>query len=423
MKRRSFLEKFAKTTLAAAAAGALYSPMSAASFKEELKLAQGELPLWKLVRSQFPITKEKAYFNCATMGPSPYPVLETIRTQIWAYESKGRYVMPPWLRPKLAAFVNASTEEIALTHNTTEAINIVAWGVPLKKGDEVIMTTHEHAGNALPWLNRMKLEGIKIRAFTPAPTADENLTLINDLITKKTRVIAVPHITCTTGQVLPAKEIAQLAKDKGLFSFLDGAHGLGARNLDMKEIGADFYAMCGHKWLCGPTGTGMLYVNQDKLDSLQAIQVGTHTDTGWELTEESQVFKGYVPTAHRFDYGTQSAPMYRGMASAADFLTDIGMKRVEKRTRGLAKRLQTSLLEMDDKVEMLTPTEDRSRGSIIGFRLKNITMEAFDNAADEAKIRIRIVPESGLNSIRISTHIFNSQEEIDRLVELVRTKG
>ena len=420
MKRRSFLKTFAKTTLAAAAAGAIPTGISAASFKEELESAIGEPALWKVVRSQFPIIHEKAYFNSATMGPSPMQVMETIRTQIWMYEAKGRYVMPPWLRPKLAEFIHADTEEISLTHNTTEAINIVAWGVPLKRDDEVIMTTHEHAGNALPWLNRKKLHGIRIRAFEPAPTADETLNRINDLIGPKTRVIAVPHITCTTGQVLPAREIIQLARDKGLLVFLDGAHGLGAMDLNMHELDPDFYAMCGHKWLCGPSGTGMLYVKRDRLDTLQAIQIGTHADSGWEITENKQELSGYVNTAHRYDYGTQSAPMYRGMASAADFLSEIGMKRVQRRTRMLAKGLQTRLLELEDRVEMLTPTEDRSRGSIVGFKLKKTSLEEFEDAADKAKIRIRVVPESGLNSIRISTHIFNNREEIDQLVEVIK---
>lgn len=420
MKRRSFLKKLATTSLAAAASGGLAQSLAAQSFPLDLREAVDDEMFWNVVRKQFPVINHQAYFNSATMGPSPYQVLETIRTQIWEYESKGRYVLPSWLRSRLAKFVHVEESEITLTHNTTEAINIVAWGVPLKKGDEVIMTTHEHAGNALPWLNRKKLHGIKIRPFEPAPTAAETMNRINDLITKKTRVIAVPHITCTTGQVLPAKEIIQLARDKDLLSFFDGAHGLGALNLNLHELDPDFYAVCGHKWLCGPTGTGMLYVKQDRLDTLQAIQIGTYTDTGWELSLAKQEVSDYVPTAHRFDYGTQSSPLYRGMTSACDFMDEIGMERVQKRIFALSESLQNQLIEMEERVEMLTPTEARSRGSIIGFKLKNIDQEQFLKQADEEKIRVRQVAESDLNSIRISTHIFNSKEEIDRLVALIR---
>ena len=420
MKRRSFLKKLATTSLAAAASGGLAQSLAAQSFPLDLREAVDDEMFWNVVRKQFPVINHQAYFNSATMGPSPYQVLETIRTQIWEYESKGRYVLPSWLRSRLAKFVHVEESKITLTHNTTEAINIVAWGVPLKKGDEVIMTTHEHAGNALPWLNRKKLHGIKIRPFEPAPTAAETMNRINDLITKKTRVIAVPHITCTTGQVLPAKEIIQLARDKDLLSFFDGAHGLGALNLNLHELDPDFYAVCGHKWLCGPTGTGMLYVKQDRLDTLQAIQIGTYTDTGWELSLTKQEVSDYVPTAHRFDYGTQSSPLYRGMTSACDFMDEIGMERVQKRIFALSESLQNQLIEMEERVEMLTPTEARSRGSIIGFKLKNIDQEQFLKQADEEKIRVRQVAESDLNSIRISTHIFNSKEEIDRLVALIR---
>lgn len=375
---------------------------------------------WTIVRDQFPLTRERIYFNNGTMGPSPYPVVEAFKKAIDKIDVSGEYGGWEVARPKLAKFVNVDEAEISLTHNVTEGINVIAGGLPLKRGDEVIMTTHEHVGNALPWLNRMRLDGVVIRTFQPARTADANLNLINDLITTKTRVIAIPHITCTIGQIFPVKEITELGHDRGLWVFLDGAHGPGMTNLDLKEIGCDFYASCGHKWMCGPKGTGFLYVKKELLDVVQARWVGGYSDTGWDLTVDPPEFKGYVPTAHRYDFATQNAAIYIGLEAAVDFLYHIGMENIVRRGNALAAHLQSDLMKLGDKVEMLTPTDERSRGFVIGFRLKNVPYDKFGEHAAKKGFRIRLVPEGHLHSIRVSTHIYNNFEEVNRFVECVR---
>jgi L-cysteine/cystine lyase len=375
---------------------------------------------WGAVRDQFPLTHDRVYLNNGTLGPSPSPVIEATRKALDTIDATGEYAGWETARPKIAAFTGVEESEISLTHNVTEGINIIAGGLALSRGDEVIMTTHEHVGNALPWLNRMRLDGVVIRTFSPAMTAEENLSRISDLIGPKTRVIAVPHITCTAGLVLPVKEIAQLGHDKGLLVFFDGAHGPGTTMLDLRAMGCDFYASCGHKWMCGPKGTGFLYVRKELLDTVQARWVGGYSDTGWDLTVTPPEFKGYVPTAHRYDFGTQNAALSIGLAAAVDFLHHVGMENVVRRGNALALRLQRGLLELGDRVEMLTPTEDRSRGFIIGFRLKNIAYDAFGAHAAKKGFRIRLVPESHLNSIRISTHVYNSPREVDAFLDAVR---
>ena len=375
---------------------------------------------WGVVRDQFPLTRDRIYLNNGTMGPSPYVVLEVVKKAMMDIDTLGEYGGWDIARPYLARFVNVEEAEVSLTHSVTEGINVVAWGLPLKRGDEVIMTTHEHVGNALPWLNRARRDGIVIRAFRPAPTGDENLNLIRDLITGKTRVIAIPHISCTIGQVFPAREISRLGHEKGLFVFFDGAHGPGMLSLDLKEIDCDFYATCGHKWMCGPKGTGFLYVRKEMLDVCEALWVGGHSDVGWDLTTDPPLFKGFVPTAHRYDFATQNAAIYTGLGAAVDFLHHIGMVNIVNRCHGMATYLQNELLNLGDKVEMLTPIEDRSRGSIVGFRLKNMPHDKFQEAMSQKKFRIRTVGEGHLNSIRISTHLYNSYEEIDRFLESVR---
>jgi cysteine desulfurase/selenocysteine lyase len=375
---------------------------------------------WRLVRTQFPLTHDRIYLNNGTMGPSPYPVLDSVKHALTEIDVSGEYGGWETARPRLAKFVNVEETEISLTHNVTEGINVVAQGLPLKRGDEVIMTTHEHAGNALPWLNRARRDGILIKTVKPAMTADENLNRVNDLITSKTRAIAMPHITCTIGQVFPGKEISKLGHDKGLWVFLDGAHGPGMLPLDLKDIGCDFYATCCHKWMCGPKGTGFLYVQKDMLDVCDITWTGGEADTGWDMTTDPPKLVGFQPNAHRYDFATQNAAIYIGLSAATDFLYHIGMENIHRRGKALSGYLQQELLKLGDKVEMLTPTEDRSRGFVVGFRLKNMPYEKFGEYAAQKHFRIRLVGESHLNSIRISTHIYNNYDEVNKFLEIVK---
>ena len=419
--RRSFVRKISGGIIGSWALIAL--PQSSPAryiIANDERIEPDDEKFWAGVRDQFPLTRNRVYFNNGTIGPSPHPVLVAVRQAMNDLDTRGEYDGWETARPKIAKLVNADAAEISLTHNVTEGINIVAQGLPLKRGDEVIMTTHEHAGNALPWLNRMRLDGIVIKTVKPATTAEENLNRINDRLSTSTRVIAIPHITCTAGHVFPVKEISRLAHDRGLWVFYDGAHGPGMSALDLREIGCDFYASCGHKWMCGPKGTGFLYVRKEMLDLLQAKGIGAYSDTGWDLTVDPPEFKGYVPTAHRYDFGTQNAPIYIGLAAAVDFLYHVGMENIARRGRSLADLLQSELLKLGDRIEMLTPTEERSRGSMIGFRLRNIPYDKFGEHAVKRNFRIRLVPESHLNSIRVSTHLYNTPDEVMMFVEAVK---
>ncbi|MBI5477172.1 MAG: aminotransferase class V-fold PLP-dependent enzyme [Ignavibacteriales bacterium] len=405
---------------------ALVSVPETSSARYIISNGQNVLPedeqFWKIVRDQFPLTHDRIYLNNGTMGPSPFVVREAVKSFIDNIDVSGEYGGWDAARPKLAKFVNVDESEISLTHNVTEGINVVTWGLPLKRGDEVILTNHEHAGNALPWLNRAKYDGIVIKTLKPAQTAEENLNRINDLITKKTRVIAIPHITCTIGQVFPAKEISKLGHEKGLWVFFDGAHGPGMTMLDLKDIGCDFYATCCHKWMCGPKGTGFLFVRKEMLDALEAKWIGGGSDIGWDMTVDPPEFKGYVNTAHRYDFGTQNAAIYQGLGASIDFLYHIGMDNIVRRGKALSGYLQKELMKLDN-VEMLTPTEDESRGFVTGFRLKNMPYDKFGEHAGKKGFRIRLVAENKLNSVRVSTHIYNNFDEVNKFIEAVKEVG
>ncbi|SOE23035.1 Selenocysteine lyase/Cysteine desulfurase [Spirosomataceae bacterium TFI 002] len=401
--RRSFLGTVASSTL-----------ISNITFGQKK-----ESGYWQGIRKQFPLTDKRVYLNNGTFGPSPQVVLDTIQQSFKATNTSGEYGHTTHAREVLAKFVGAKTEEISLTHNTTEGINIVCWGLPLKKGDEVIISLHEHVGNALPWLNRAKLDGIKLIPFEPKATQAENLDLIKKLTTRRTKAIAIPHITCTTGLVFPIKEIAEFARKKDIFTAIDGAHGSGTFDLDLHDLGCDFYATSCHKWMLGPNGTGFLYLREEILDKLQAIQVGAYSDTGWDMYSNPPLIKGYNPTAHRFDYGSQSKPMYEGAAASAEFQINIGKQKIENRVRELNNYLFKGLSAMKSRLDILSPTEEASRICMVTFKPKNKDYQEFAQAVSKEGFRIRQLPESNLDAIRISTHIYNSKEEIDSFLKVV----
>ncbi len=376
---------------------------------------------WRGIRQLFPLTHSMTYLNNGTFGPSPYPVIEAVKVGMMESDMNGQYGNWEDTVEKIAKFVGAHKDEIALTHNVTDGINIGCWGIPLKRGDEVIITTHEHHGNAMPWLNRQKLHGIVVRTYTPASTAAETLNRISDLISSKTKAIATPHIPCTQGQILPIKEICTLARDKGIFSIIDGAHGPGMIPLNLQDMGCDTYASCSHKWMLGPKGTGFLYVRKEFQNILQPYTVGAGSDDGkWDLMTTPCTTAGYAPNAHRYYAGTQSNGLYAGVLAAIEFIEGIGAQNIYDRIKYLGKYTQDNLLAIGDKIELLTPTEEISRAGVNGFRIKGVDFQKFLSMCGEHKIRIRGVNENGLNSLRVSTHIYNNTQEVDKLIDLVK---
>jgi selenocysteine lyase/cysteine desulfurase len=415
--RRSFLQNLTATLALPALSG--FRLMGERSANPVDFSLQGE-DFWTQIRSSFPLTQDRVYLNNGTFGPAPFSVLEALRISQESINTSGEYGSSDPERIVLASYLGIKVSELSLTHNTTEGINIMVWGLPLKAGDEVILTTHEHAGNALPWLNRAKLDGIVLRTFEPKASQQENLDLIKSLVNSRTKAIGIPHVTCTTGLVFPIREISEFARNRNIYTAIDGAHGAGTFDLDLHDLGCDFYAGCYHKWMLGPSGTGFLYVKEDKLEELQAIQIGGHTDKGWDMTQNPPVFEGLVDTAHRYDYGTQNKSLYVGVAAATDFHLQIGKAKIEARIRELNEFLYQGLLEIGDEIELLTPLESASRISLVSFRPRKLTYQQVGAALSKAGFRIRQVPEGGVNAIRVSTHIYNSKEELEAFLKATK---
>ena len=240
---------------------------------------------WNAIRSEFPITQNLLYFNNGTMGPSPLVVTERVTDRVKHVDATGDYGGDyEGIRTALAKVVNAeSGDQIAFTHNVSEAISIVSSGIDLKAGDEVLLTNQEHAGNAIPWLARKKRDGIEIKFI---PLTDENLNpytddefvqRVSDAITPRTRAISMPHLTCTTGHLLPIKRLAALARSKNIWFLADGAHPPGMLQTDVRDLGVHAYASYG-KWLCGPKGIGFLYIAPDFMEHVIPTWSGAEAD-------------------------------------------------------------------------------------------------------------------------------------------------
>jgi len=399
----------------------LMPPVAAAIKTAFSKKSGSNKDPWEVVRSQFPVTQRRTYMNTAGLGPAPYPVIDAVQRTIMDQQrvSEHGHKKIVEAREPIAAFFGVKPSEIAFMRNATEANATVASGLTfLKQGDEVIFESHAHPGGAIPWMSRQKQEGIRVRVFEPDPTsAAGNLERIESLITSRTRVIQVSHLTAPTGIKMPVAEIAQLAKDRGIWFHIDGAQSAGAFPFDLKTIDCDSYGTSGHKWMGAPHGTGILYIREDRLDEVAPTEVGAYSDNGtYDIPDTFE----YNETAQRYEPGTRNASTVVGMVAAVEFLQLIGMDEVEKYGQDLALYLQHHLRELPG-VHVLTPSDPALSAGITTFKTDAMPFdELYRFLSIDHKIRCRIVTERGIDAVRISTHIFNNKAECDQVLQGVR---
>lgn len=422
--RRSFLRRCGGGLAATAAAGLAgcasrtgSAPHSAWTDLRRAADAGDDRALWATVRRQFPLAHGLAYFNAGGLGPSPAPVTDAMLREMRALEriSETGHERVQAVREKASAFLDCAPEELAFTRNATEGMNIVARGLSLQAGDEVLLSTHEHPGGAIPWLALAKDGGIRVKLMEPGLGGDDTLTRIAASLTPRTRVLAISHILCTTGLLLPAREIAQLCRDKGVISVLDGAQAVGMVPVDLHDIGCDFYVSSGHKWLLGPKGTGLLYIRAEARNLWHPTEVGAWSDEHYDL--DAGVLE-YRAAAAVVEYGTRSTPVIVGLGAAVDFLSTLGMERVARRGSALALYFRERLRAIP-ALDVLTPGGEQSSASIVTFAANNEAVDVRSWAQplqERHRIRVRPVGEHGLKGLRVSTHIYNTHAELDRLV-------
>jgi selenocysteine lyase/cysteine desulfurase len=378
---------------------------------------------WRLVRGQFPLPHDFAYLNTAGLGSSPFSVTNTVKAMMDREEAAPSpgHSEEDWarIRAKCAALLGPSctADEIALVSTATEGINVILNGLPLGRGDEVITSTHEHVALAIPLLQKARTAGIVVRTFEPRlDRAQANVELIEGLMTKRTRLVFLSHVTCTTGQVFPVAEIGRLAAARGAWFALDGAQSLAHVPFDLLQAGADFYTASAHKWLLGPKRTGVLYVRKERLELLQPTVLGAYSDASNSLAAGTLTLR---PNAQRFEYGTQNDALIYGLEAAVDFLAAIGAADAWEHSRALTERCAEGLRAVRG-VERLWPAEAAARSAMVTFRVPGRDNRQVANALAGQRLRVRSVTEAGLDHVRASFHVCNSAEEVDRLVAAVR---
>lgn len=373
---------------------------------------------WAAVRRQFPLGNDRVYFNCGGLGPAPTVVLDAVNektAELQAISETGHATMDE-VRIVAADYLGADANEICFTRNATESNSIIAAGLRLNQGDEVIFESHAHPGGSFPWMNRQERHGIKVKVFDPDPESMEgSVERIRKLITPRTKVIQVSHITAPTGILFDIQSIRKLAQEHGIWFHVDGAQTAGMIPIDLHSMDCDSYATSGHKWMGGPRGTGILYIKRSQLEEVECSHLGGHSITDYTFPDQVT----YVNSAKRHEYGTRNTALVAGLKVAIDFQRKIGLERIESYGAELATYLQAGLSEIPT-IEILTPSQPAMRRSITTFSCSKIPFNTLTSRLmQEYRLRCRQVTEQGLNAVRVSTHIFNSKTDCDQVVEAV----
>ena len=391
-------------------------------------LAAGEAPLpdltrfaarddeefWQAVRSCFGLDPVIVYLNNGSLGPTPLPVLRSLVANDREIASNPSEKM--WgpvgnrleeVRAKAAALLGVGPDDVALTRNTTEGISTVGLGLGLGAGDEVITSDQEHPGGSGVW-QFLETRGVRrITVPVPLPPApwESFLEKLSAAFTPKTKVLALPHVTFATGHLLPLREAAALARQRGVPLCVDGAHPPGMLPVKLQDMGCATYASSSHKWLLSTPGTGTLFVAPEFRP-----RIAPEVFTGSGFTGK---------TARRYDdYGTRNVAPVLAQGEALDFHQQVGPERVWRRIQMLSGHLRSGLQSIP-KVRLLTPLETGRSAGLTTFTLQGMPhTRVLELLAAKAHFVLRAVPE--LDAIRVSTGIYNTPSELDLLLTALK---
>ncbi len=384
----------------------------------------GERPMdIAAIRKELPVLEQCVYLNAGTAGIAARPVQRKLLEEVALFEEQGEVLYRAMnermnaARARMASFLGASPDELTFNRNATDGVNIVVWGLDWKEGDEVIISDQEHPAMNNPWHYRQACGGPKVKVFHVDGDPDATLHNVRSLITPRTRMITSSHVTSDTGTRIPAREFCSLAREHDALSLLDGAQAVGQFPVDVGDIGCDFYTTNGHKWLHGPKGTGMLFVRQDRQDLLRPSHVGSGSfERPTDLQDPHP-----VPSARRYEYGTRSYGTYSALPAAVDYLGGLGWEAVERRMRTLSSYLKARLAEVPG-LTLLTPLEWERSSAMASFTVEGVACQEMHDylwatakirSSAKSRLRLGIVWEA----LRISTAYFNTEEEVDLLVE------
>lgn len=380
------------------------------------------------IRDMLPAVSQTVYLNTGTCGPMPTVVHEAMRQELDRDLTPARIDADhfPHLarlreetREVVAAAVGATPDEIAVTSCTTDGMFAVLIGYRWQPGDELIISNIEHPGGLIPSFLAKRRYGIRIRVadigLGGGDPADVVATF-ERLITPRTRMIAISHVSYTTGALLPLKEIVEMAHSHDVLVAVDAAQSYGALNLNLPEIGVDFYACPGQKWMCGPDGTGALYVRASSVGELEQTMMA-----GGMIRDTLDYYGGsFAPRfgAPRFDTIGRNAMLLAGQIASTRWITEeVGLAWATERAAEMAAKTYDALAAIPG-VSMVTPRE--AMAGLIAFNLDGIDpVELTQRLAGEHNVTIRNVTRyiNNPDAARVSVGFYNNDDDIAKLID------
>ena len=388
------------------------------------------------IRLDFPMLKDGIiYFDNAATTFKPNMVIDSVKeyySDYCANVHRGDYnislktdMMFENSRKKVANFINSSSvEEIVFTSGTTEGLNIITNGFLknyLKEGDEVLTTKSEHASLLLPLFKVCKETDSYVKYIKLNDEYKITLDNLKESINKKTKVIFISHITNVIGDIRPIKEIVEIAHKNNILVIVDGAQSIGHMKIDVNELDVDFFVFSGHK-MTAPTGIGVLYGKYDLLNSVTPLILGGGMNTSFLPTGEIE----YKTLPHRLEAGTNNIAGVIGLGSAIDYLNMLDINMIFEYEKKLKEYLVKKLKELDDIIIY----NETSESSIVTFNVKDVFSQDTAIYLNDYNICIRsgnhcakILKDeiNTKNTCRISLSFYNTQEEIDKLISVLKS--
>ena len=409
VSRRDFIHK-------SIAAGSLF-PLFSMDYKKnriDLNAKYKDEKDWNDVANMYHqninfINLESGYFSPSPESVKNYWVdfVNEINESPSYYMRTRQTEMREQVRNKLANYAGIQSDELVLTRNTTESMNIIIQGIKLDKGDEILRTNLEYPNIIQALDMRERRFGTKVR-IVDVPIHPKNQQEIVDkvisAVNKKTKVILISHMVFLNGQVFPVKEVCAKARELGLETIVDGAHSFSHVDMDISEIGCDYYASSLHKWLGAPLGNGLLYVKKGNVNRLWPL----YGDTAYE---DDNIMK----LEH---LGTRPCSDQNGIIPAIDFNLEIGKKEKSKRLKFLQMRWASELKE-NKNIILNTPLEEGQSYGIANVGVKNLPPSKLaDKLFDDHNIfTVPIDDDRGIRGVRVSPNLYSTVEDIDKFIE------
>ncbi len=371
------------------------------------------------IRQEYPVFEKTAYMNTGTAGPlarrTGQAILQQVERQVTLGRSNFKVFMEEYfpllddLRGRFARVLGAGSDEIALTHHTTEGMNIAIWGLNWQAGDEILTTTDEHEGAFLPMYAAARRFGLTPRFVDVGTDAALMAERVANALTRRTRLLVISHVMWKTGAVVPLADVARVAHQAGALVAVDGAQSGGAIPIDVGALGVDFYAIPGQKWLCGPEGMGALFVRRDRVSELSPTFVGFFSVRDFQAIDLSGYFIP-APGARRYEGGSVYWPALYGMRESLRHLEDtVGYETVYSQTARMTARARQILAE----VPGLTIHSPAGHAGLTSLTVEGLEPAATALALADLGVTVRSVREP--DYLRVSTGFYNDESDLIRL--------